>query len=114
MVGSPLTVTLNPPHWHFPTLSCRILLCQYYPPPTDLLPLLFCSLFITRGPMAIFGIVLLIDKHIDTDLNEALALSTGSNALFDLELPKKTATLRSPPFLSIGSPVPSVGAKSIV
>jgi hypothetical protein len=70
-------------------------------------------LFINRWAAAPSGIVVLIDEFIDSDPNEALASSTGSIVLLDPELPKKTGDGPKSPFLSIRSPVPSVGAKSI-
>jgi hypothetical protein len=58
------------------------------------------------------GIAVLIDKLIDNDPNEALASADGSSALLDSELPEKRRRTEVR-FLSIGSPVPSVGATSI-
>ena len=60
---------------------------------------------------ATFGIVLLIDKFIDTDPNKALALSAGSSALLDPELPRKAATHRSP--VSINSQPGAIGRRKI-
>jgi hypothetical protein len=64
--------------------------------PSDLLPLLFRDPFISRVEAVTLGIVLVIDKFIDTDPNKVLASSTGSRALLDLELLKKTACTSAP------------------